>query len=260
MEIISEKTKAQIFFDESGKRDQSVKMMGALMIFDEVYNKEIFRTYEEKIKKKEIGLHWNKYSGFMPTKIAIKELISEFSKYESFCKFNIIRSFKPESKNVKTKEFEDMLYSKIPERIFYGILRDFGSGIHLDIDIHIEHSTEYERDKLDEQVKKQLNNQAIYRGENFRIKNSELCPKGQEIGVELTDIILGFIRTIIDNDKENISKGKKERKLLVLELLKNKDFYNFMSNINYFEWIHKRKLTKIDFHKYIQLFLLDEIK
>lgn len=143
----------------------------------------------------------------------------------------------------------------------YGLLRGYGQDVFIKADVHIEHSTEYEENKLHQIVKEQLNVQSLYRGEQFQIENSNLIPKKQEIGVEATDLILGIVRTILTNQpiNEGGSKGTRERIKLSLELLKNIDFYRFLNNIKYFEWTSIRELNEIDFGDYLNLFLAEHI-
>jgi hypothetical protein len=104
---------------------------------------------------------------------------------------------------------EDMIYTKFPERILYGLLRGYGKNIDIEAEVLIEKANEYEnlnlfqlRDKhehdvklnLDDLVKDLLNIQALYRGENYVINNCRLVPKGEEIGVEMADMLLGIVR------------------------------------------------------------------
>ncbi|MGN1032564.1 MAG: hypothetical protein ACI4PU_03820, partial [Intestinibacter sp.] len=80
--------------------------------------------------------------------------------------------------------------------------------------------------------------------------------KNEEIGVELTDIILGIICNIIDN--KNNSKRSMKKNRFIVELLKNKEFNSFIRNIKYFEWNYSSTLTKIDFSNYVNIFLAEQ--
>ncbi|WP_425058873.1 hypothetical protein SCACP_35220 [Sporomusa carbonis] len=107
-------------------------------------------------------------------------------------------------------------------------------------------SSEYKTIGLDKLVQNQLNIQALYRREQFTVTSSHLVTKGREIGVELTVLILGMVRTIIIN-KSGAEKSIVEQNKLVVELLNNQDFYSFLSGIKYFEWTGTSDLTEIDF-------------
>lgn len=245
-----------IFFDESGKKeDQKPRLMGGLLIPCNIYETESFKDYNNRLKENEFYLHWKKYSGDNEQKnLIIDMVVSLFKKYSSLFCFNVINYIKPEK--VDNQAFEDMVYTKLPERIIYGLLRHYGSDITLNTNIYIEYSTEYEKNELSKTIKRQLNIQSIYRGKNFKIISCDYRKKNTEIGVELTDLILGIIRTIIKNC--STSRTERSKNNLVLELLKIKEFYLFMSNIRYFEWNHTYELTMVDFKYYLQMFLSNQ--
>ena len=64
--------------------------------------------------------------------------------------------------------------------------------------LYIEDANEYA--KLPNQFKSQLNIQATYREEDFSIEGCSLLPKNLEIGIELTDLVLGIIKTVLQNE------------------------------------------------------------
>lgn len=42
---------------------------------------------------------------------------------------------------------------------------------------------------------------------------------------------------------------------MILRLLKNPDFYNFLKCIKFYEWSNSHQLKEIDFMNYLQLFI-----
>lgn len=124
-----------------------------------------------------------------------------------------------------------MVYTKIPERIFYGLLRHFGKDIYIKSDIFIEKEGKYEKYNLEKRLQENLNTQSLYRAEQFWVTNCEMVTKGKMIGVELVDLLLGNIRLIINNKPipygltmdeyaELEIKGLYMKTQLVIELLK----------------------------------------
>lgn len=103
-----------------------------------------------------------------------------------------------------------------------------------------------------------MNNNAIYRGEKFKVNSFYYKNKNQEIGVELTDLLLGIVRVIIQNKNNCESKRIKNKNLLVLEILKINEFMYFLKNIKYFEWNNSKELKKINFEDYINNFLANQ--
>ncbi|MEG0050999.1 MAG: hypothetical protein RR712_02375 [Terrisporobacter sp.] len=89
-------------------------------------------------------MHWTKYDGGKSESKIYKEIIDIFSKYLSLCEFNVIRYDYPF--NISKQKLDTMIYSKIPERVMYGLLRYQGKGI--DADIYVENATMYNTIKL----------------------------------------------------------------------------------------------------------------
>lgn len=134
-------------------------------------------------------------------------------------------------------------------------MRGYGRTVDITTDIYIEDSTEYKSFQLNDLIKEQLNIQSLYRGEHYVVLTSQLVPKGEEIGVEITDLLLGVIRNIIENKPDSESKQYQIRNSVIISLLKNPKFYSLISNIKYFEWSNVRELTEINFNDYLQIFI-----
>ncbi|WP_411955609.1 DUF3800 domain-containing protein (plasmid) [Alkalibacillus sp. S2W] len=251
----------KIFFDESGKNgDEKPHLMGGMSIPQKIYAESSF--YDDLLSTiKSTEIHWTNYGGHEGTKKAIQELITKAMVYSPILKMNVInydqsliqengRSFSDTHEDIS----EATIYTKFPERIVYGLLRKRGKDSFTSADIIVEDANEYRKLNLDEQMKEQLNIQSLYRGEHFKIKSSDYSSKGEEPGLELTDVILGILRTIISNPT-NLSGRMRKKIDLVMELLNNEIFFHFLTNIKYFEWNDSNELTEIDFNSYLQSFI-----
>ncbi|MBB3108753.1 hypothetical protein FHS18_000781 [Paenibacillus phyllosphaerae] len=249
--------KLNIFFDESGKRKDKPTLMGGMSIPAVLYNTAHFSKMSQKLRDGEINLHWKEYSGHATTRENIRDAISLITNHGKFIKCTVINyDFSLiEKKGFASFMAEQMIYTKFPERIIYGLLRRYGKNLYIEADIKVEKSREYEDFKLNEVMKEQLNIQSIYRGEQFIIKESELIPKREEIGIELTDLLLGLMRTVILNKPSSFSNTVRFKNELVIDLIKNDKFYSFLENIRFFEWTHSRELTEVNFSDYLQLFI-----
>ncbi|SFR10169.1 hypothetical protein [Desulfoscipio geothermicus] len=248
----------KVFFDESGKGSEKPNLMAGLVIPAIIYNSPDLESYSQQLRDNKLKLHWKSYAGDAKKREDITGVIEIFNKYCGMTKLNVINydySVLTGRKEFDSKTVERMIYTKFPERIIYGLLRGYGKNVYIKTDIFIEHSSEYEVLRLHDVVKEQLNTQSLYRGEHYIVENSKLVPKGVEIGVELTDLLIGIIRTIIKNQPDDKSKSVNSKNNLVIQLLKNKIFHSFIENIRYFEWTSSKELMEINFKDYLQLFL-----
>lgn len=242
-----------IFFDESGKKDDHPIMMGGLSIPKSIYSRVEFNQIQG------IKSHWVDFKH----KTNMKELINTISKFESLIKVNVINydynaieeatSKFPDPKN---KEFAiRTIYAKFPERIFYGLLRGNVKHISEVSDIVIEKASEYENFVKDV-VEKHLNVQAIYRGENFTVNTCLLKPKGTDVGLEITDLLLGIIRFIIKNEARSKSKRQGKKIEFIIDLLKKDSTYClFSKRVMFFEWTKDNELREVDFNSYLKAFI-----
>ncbi|MGN8845211.1 DUF3800 domain-containing protein [Niallia sp. HCP3S3_B10] len=279
-----------IFFDESGQDSDKPSTMGGLLIPSSVYKTAEMMELNRRLESRELKLHWTEYTGHSGLKDNIIEAIITFSKIARFTRMNVINynrstldwryklSGDPASGKLEKRERQRqlnyatlMVYTKIPERIFYGLLRNFGKDVYIKTDIYIEKEGKYEKYDLEKRLRENLNTQSLYRAEQFWVTDCQMVSKGEMIGVELVDLLLGIIRLIINNKPippglslEEYStlkiKGLYMKTKLVIELLKIPSFYNFISGIKYFEWDSHKELAEVTFKDYLDLFMANHYR
>ncbi|GAA3884117.1 hypothetical protein GCM10022628_02020 [Anoxybacillus suryakundensis] len=127
----------------------------------------------------------------------------------------------------------------------------------MDTEIFIENDTKYHNTKYDlrTQLFQQLNIQSIYRGERFIVKSAQYVKKQEQIGIELVDLLLGMVRSIIRNEMPTSRRIREKNQLIMKLLLSNPNFYTFIKNINYFEWSNAPSLVEVDFETYLNIFM-----
>ena len=179
-------------------------------------------------------------------------------------KFNIIAYSKDEYISGHTAynktTIKNMEYAKIPERVIYGSIRNISKYKPTKVKLFIENSTEYSRIGLNKTLEDQLNVQSLYRNDNFVIERAGLYPKGKEIGIEITDMILGIISVIIRNAYADDSNGE----ILSNNLLGKKRFIyknrliieSILENTYYFEMNGLDRLTKRDLFPFWHEFII----
>lgn len=245
-----------ICFDESWKNNESVNYIGGLLAPNSIFENNKIKKLNNELISKKFKLHWTSYSGDYNEKCIIKDLLKEVMVYKDFIKLNIIVFDKitGSSQQYDKKDIKNMIYSKFPERVIYGLLREYSSYKTINVDIFIESETTYIKDKLYENIKKQLNTQAIYRGKNFNIIKSEYKFKNEFIGIELIDLLIGIIKRILEDNNDSGSRKIKKNKL-ILELLEDENVYNFLKDLKIYKWVGSDRLEEIRFKETLNLFL-----
>ncbi|MFF2157808.1 hypothetical protein ACFVVQ_21160 [Paenibacillus chitinolyticus] len=268
METAVNNTTLSIFFDESGKQNNAVQLMGALCFPTDIYKNDSLIMMHEL--NKEYSFHWTDYSGDAKMRNGIIKLFQMVAQISSYAQLNILHYHYSQieadairfGSGLKAEIIEYTVYTKFPERIMYGLLREYDKSSQLNGALYIEHAYEYERLDLANSLKKQLNAHALYRGEPYFVSECSYKRKGEEIGVELTDLLLGIIRTIMENSTSN-SRAKREQRNLIFRLYKMGLLESFIQNMFLYEWTGQSILKERNFKTYINLFIakhFDEYK
>ena len=244
----------KIFFDESGKKSNPPMTMGAVSIPECIYQLDPIQLLNQNLKDKLVKFHFTKYNGNEHERTNIMTLLNIFKPYMKMCRGNVIYYIKPEKLNIR--DFDKMVYSKFPERVFYGLLRGKGKLMNINAEIFMENATQYTN--FPQQFKEQLNIQATYRCENFKIINCLMVAKNTEIGVEFTDLLLGIIRIIISKPSPN-SNTYLAKADLVNNILAIPEYYTFFTTIKYYEWDYTQSLKEIKFKDYVDAYIAQNI-
>ncbi len=253
----------KIFFDESGKGADRPNLLGSLSIPKKIYDEsDEYRYYNQFLKRMDLKIHWNKYSGDALKRYNLKHLMELLLIYSPFIEFHVIHyhyHYLIGRENFQEREIENTIYLKFPERLIYGQMRGYGNEISVLADIFIEKGTEYKKMQLEQKMKEILNSHSLYRSGNFYTRNCLMLPKNSEIGLEMTDVLLGITRMLIQNPDAS-SNGKAAKIQFIMELLNNDRFLDFLKNITYFEWRGTQQLQRINFIDYINLFRVKHMK
>lgn len=252
----------KVFFDESGKNQERPHLMGGILIPSNYYNSPNVLELNEIIRTSKI--HWTDYNGDSQKRNKIWRILRTILKHESLLTMNVIsyNQSKIEEDSKKLKHLysdvaDQTIFMKFPERIIYGLIRGYGSHVHLSTQIYIEDDTTYHNRSYDlrNQLFQQLNIQSIYRGERFTITEAHYYPKQTEVGIEIIDLLLGIVRTVLRND-EPVSRPIREKNKFVIDLLNaDTNFGQFLSNIKYYEWGNSNELVEVDFSSYLDIFI-----
>lgn len=245
--------KLLLFFDESGKNKESLNLIGGLMIPHQIFISEALTQYNKLLLEGSYKMHWTSYAGSTVEKERILNVIHQLMMFKNLIGLNIIIYDKISEHGQDNAKITNMIYSKFPERIFYGLLRFYQGYTTIGEDIYIEDDSMYRNMNLTNKIKDRLNIQATYRGEGFEVKQAKYKGKNQIIGLELVDALMGIVKSIIENDDRSAKKRAKNE--LIVELLKDKNTYNFFENLKIFKWNNTRELDIIEFNKVLSIFL-----
>lgn len=266
----SNKIKYNVFFDESEVKDlqldMEISLAGCLRAPQSLYSSTEIKSLTDELRRGSMKLHFSEYRKHDLKKYsqALKRFFGENGKNIKYLKFNLIAYTKDEYIRNHTAyspaNMRKMEYAKIPERVIYGSIRNISKYKPTEARLYIENSTEYSKIKLHKLLKEQLNVQSLYRNDNFTIETSLLYPKGKEIGIEMTDLILGIISVVmrngesVDNTGEIISKRLFDKKKFIYS---NKLIIDpILKNVFYFEMNGVDRLTKREFIPFWNEFII----
>jgi hypothetical protein len=233
------------FFDESTRRNNlpdqpDLSLTGSLLIPLYYYKSDKFSDYNSKLRKGECSFHFTNYSRRHEEAYSrlLKTLLGDEGQYIHFLKLNILafsdNGYLSNIPAYNRRNSQRLTHMKLPERVLYGALRDVSRFKPTRVNLYIEDSSEYTHLKLNTVLKNRLNEQAIYRNDSFFVRESYLIPKGKQIGVELTDLLIGIIGLIIQNDSlNNCGEPGKDKQEFIFE---HKDILEKMiKEVNYYE-------------------------
>ncbi|WP_251575835.1 hypothetical protein [Limosilactobacillus agrestimuris] len=210
-----------IFLDETGKKNNELSLIGVISIPVDFYNSNKIQELNNELKKNSFKLHFTQYDK-SHYDIYIK-VIKSMLQTNGIIKMNGIIFMKSQfhSHPLLKSKVNDMIYEKVPERVIYGLLRNYSNLESIMANIYIENSEEYQARNLAINIKEQINTHALYRFDNFKIRKSNLVSKNQQIGVEFTDILIGILRYIICfrdiiGDLNHISKSTFNQRLITI--------------------------------------------
>lgn len=227
--------------------------MGALAIPNDIYNLEDFNEITGKLRRNELKIHFTKFN--KKDTEDYTNLLVLLSKYAKYIRLNCILYKMSNYQNhpLYAGYLDRMIYSKLPERAIYGVLRYFGSYSNINVTLYTEYSSQYENNRIASNLKRDLNIHSIYRNKSYKIIKSKLVKKNIEIGVEFTDLLIGILRFIILNATEDRdSKTNKEKAKFICDNMKY--IYEIYENLSINE-LNGGHFNTVDAKYYLGLFI-----
>ena len=235
----------KFFFDEANKIDSPNKdysYYGSFGLSEEnssIIDSEISRIYTEIGSRNE--LHFNKYNAgdlkkyfriidmLLKQDISINIYILNNKEYISFGK----------ELGLDITELKEYFYVKIPERLFYGVVRDTQNIDKLSI--FMDESTEYTTLDVYNKVKDQMNAHALYRTKKYRVGDVKGINSESSNLVQGIDVMMGIIVFILEKSYLSPSKAMLEKSDLIYRvLIEGRNIELFRSMIKLFSWSSTR--------------------
>ena len=256
--------KYKIFFDESKKIDRESKYSyyGAISIEEDKLN-HIETQIENILKelKSESELHFVDYRA---SKITHYFQVLDFFLSCSSIKFNIYRLNNNqyldlgESLAFSETDLRKYFYVKIPERLFYGLVRDDGEIDGLDI--VMDDSTEYQTLGVFEKISDQMNAHSLYRSKSYHVNSVTGVDSKNSRMIQMLDVVLGIVVYLLEKTyllPSNISRLNKQD-LIYRILIHEDNLSKFHQMVSIFTWdnMSLKVINKVEISDVTSHFLL----
>jgi len=253
-----------IYFDESNKIDQPNKAFsyygayGGLSstLADTTINiKKVLRNLNTKSE-----IHFREYNHDQYIKKyfqVINEVINQDININLFIVDNEKAKIIAEQMQLSILELRSLLYVKIPERLFYGILREKPSLESMDIKITVDRNDEYRVLNLYSKIKEQMNAHSVYRNKKYKIKSVKSEHSHHSIPLQIIDLFMGIIVFLIEKSylqDSNTSIIKSD--LIYRFLMQEQNLSKFQRQIKLFKWNGLEVLNEISVSNYLSEFIV----
>lgn len=252
-----------IYFDESKKidRESNFSYYGAISI-----ESDILSQVESNIESILQELHRTGELHFVDYKPS--EIVKYFQVFNYFLscteiKFNIYRVNNDQYFELgdrlgfSDKELRKYFYVKIPERLFYGLVRnkvDIKS-----VEIIMDKSSEYETFGVFDQIENQMNAHSLYRGKPYRVSSIKGIDSQSSRMLQVLDVILGIVVFLLERKFYTCSSYRELNKQdFIYRLLTTGDnLFHFVEMVSIYSWNQDsiKSAGSIDFRPAISDFL-----
>lgn len=234
--------KYKIYFDESKKIDRKSKYSyyGAISIEETELGK--IESHIEQILaelNRPSELHFVDYQ---PSDLKKYFQVLNFFLSCSSIKFNIYRLNNEhyfqlgQTLGFSETDLRKYFYVKIPERLFYGLVRN---DKQIDgLDIIMDDSTEYQTLGVFEQISAQMNAHSLYRGKSYHVNSVIGIDSKNSRIIQMLDVILGIVVYLLEEDylASNSNQGISKRDFIYRLLMNEDNLRTFHQIISIFTW------------------------
>lgn len=249
-----------IFFDESKKIDDCSRYSyyGAIAIEEaeiQVIEKEIDVMLEGLNKTSELhfvnykGADIQKYFQVLNYFLSCSNLKINIYRLDNEAYFRLGRTL-----NFSEVDLRKYFYVKIPERLFYGLVRD---NDQIDgLTVVMDDSTEYHSLGVFDSIRDQMNAHSLYRGKHYQVSSIEGLDSKESRLLQVLDVILGIVVYLLEEGYHVESHVSRNKRDLIYRLLCYDDnLERFHDMVSIITWAGS--LTNIEFSRITSQFLIN---
>jgi len=257
-----------IYFDESNKIDQFNKLFSYYGAYGGTASslasivKKVAAIYKECNSKSE--LHFRDYNKDTSLKKYFKTLHTVINEN---IRVNILivnneDAFRSADKiELNTEELRELFYIKIPERLFYGLTRDFTNLKNIEelvnVKIKIDRNYEYEKIELNKKLIEQMNAHSAYRNKNYRLRKVISHDSEKSIPLQIIDTFIGIVVFLLEKSYlESTDASIIKSDLIYRFLIEDENIVRFQNQIRLFEWTGNEELNQINIAEHLSPFLV----
>lgn len=257
-----------IYFDESNKIDQFNKEFsyyGAYGGTDTSLASIVKKVNQiNKESKSKSELHFREYTKDRHIKKYFKTLHTVINEN---IRINILivnneDAFKSSSKiKLNTEELRELFYIKIPERLFYGLTRDFSHLVSaeelVNVKIKIDQNYEYDKIDLNKKLIEQMNAHSAYRNKNYRVRKVISQDSERSIPLQIIDTFIGIVVFLLEKSyltSSDVSIIKSD--LIYRFLIEGDNLVRFQNQIRLFEWTGQEELKQVNISEHLSPFMV----
>lgn len=251
-----------IYFDEANKIDQPGKensYYGAYGGTEQTITditQTIQRMYEEMNTKSE--LHFREYNHDQYVKKYFKVLhyiINQDVNINIFIVNNREARSIAGQLHLTMMELRNLFYIKIPERLFYGVIRDLEGQV--DVNIQIDRNDEYDAINLHTKIKEQMNAHSVYRSKSYKIASVESEESHESIPLQIIDTFMGIVVFLMEKSYTGTSNTTLIKSDLVYRLLsEGNNVERFIKHIKLYSWDGNENLSELSIGNYVSQFMV----
>ncbi|OWA36949.1 hypothetical protein B9G55_02400 [Saccharibacillus sp. O16] len=262
----------EIYFDESNKLDQNrsqYSYYGALGISQEIAGKVSVKL--DDLLGSEYELHFSQYTSdtyFERYLLSLYYILIQDIRIHIFVVNNNHAHVMGNRMGIDATKVRQMFYVKIPERLFYGIVRKL--PVRENIKIILDENLEYEHPDicLAPNIEKQMNAQSIYRKLGYCITSVQMCDSKESRLLQLIDVIMGMIVYLIEKNymrmenTENSVVAKVKNDLIYRLLLEEKVVQGLQTKVKMYEWSldSPDQISQLNIGDHLSHFVMEKTK